>query len=550
MIGRRDVLRGLILGWLGVALPRLAANSGRVDAFLNQMTLRQKIGQLFLFSVPGTSLTADMRGLITEASAGGLALFRYNIGSPETLTTLTNDLQRAALANGIPAPLFLAVDQEGGRVARLQSAPFGEFPNPMALGAANNPELTAQIGAALAVEMRACGLNMNLAPVLDVNSQPLNPVINVRAFGDDPARVAEHGAAFVRGSQAAGVIATGKHFPGHGATLEDSHFTLPVVSHSAADLRANMAPFEAGIRDEMGAMMTAHVLYEALDSTPATFSAPIMTDLLRGEFGFEGVLLSDALTMGAVAEARDNPVYVLRDALLAGVDMLAYGALPDGRAPSVATQWEQYELVVRLVESGLLPESRIDEAARRVLAIKERFGLLDWSPLDAANTLQRLPTADHRALIAQVARESVTLLRDDAGLLPLADLAAPPTLIFPAEVPAAARVLAAGWPGMRALAYHRDNANMGAIMAEVGDGVIICCSLDVTSSPATVALLNALPLDRSILVALRSPYDILAAPSAQTYLMTYGTSEPALLALRAVLRGEIPARGQSPVALM
>ncbi len=542
---RRDFLGLVVLGLWAARWRASQAQTERVEAFLSQMTLRQKVGQLFLFSLPGTQMTDAMRRMVAEGHAGGLVLFGYNIDTPANLTALTNDLQRAALANGTPVPLFIAADQEGGRVSRLQGVPFSPFPNPMALGAADDLRLSEQLGAAIAQEMRACGLNINLAPVLDVNSQQQNPVINVRAFGSDPARVAEHGAAFIRGSQAAGVIATGKHFPGHGSTLQDSHYALPVVSLNAQTLRAEMTPFQAGIAADVGAMMTAHVLYSALDNTPATFSAPIMTDLLRTEFGFEGVLLSDALTMGAVSQARDNPVYVLRDALLAGVDLLAYGALPDGGAPSAALQWEQYELVVRLVESGLLPESRIDEAARRVLRLKARFNLLDWSPLSVDDTPARLRNQDHTPLIDNIARAAVTQFSDSASLLPLAADTPDVTLLYPAEVPQVARVLQTAWPSLRAVGYPVGNA--GAVVT--GSGPIICCTLDVYRYPAQGDLLRALPPERSIVVALRSPYDILAAPRIQTYVMTYGTSEAALVALRDVLSGAYPAPGRAPVTL-
>jgi beta-N-acetylhexosaminidase len=527
------------------------AQTSRVEAFLSQMTLRQKVGQLFLFSLNGTSFTEDMRRLIAERHAGGMVFFGYNVGTPAEVTQLINDMQRTALTNGLPIPLLTAVDQEGGRVMRLQDAPFSPFPSPMALGAADDSDLTFRVAAAIGEEMRACGLNLDLAPVLDVNTRPDNPVINVRSFGENPERVAVHGAAFIRGLQSVGVAATGKHFPGHGSTSVDSHYNLPVVGLDYDHLMQEMSPFRQGISAEVGAIMTAHVLYPALDQTPATFSKPIMTDLLRGQLGFQGVLISDALTMGAVSEARDDPAYVLRDALLAGVDMLAYGSLPDGRAPTLAAQINTLEMVLTLVESGLVEESRLDESVRKILNLKAQFGLLDWQPLDPATSAERLKTAAHQEILVEAANRSVTLFSDGGGLLPL-DPAEPLAVLYPAELPQTGAALFTGQPDALNLPYpvSPDERSTRRLANQVGRRKVICVTFDTHRYPSQATLVNLLPPERTVVIAGQSPYDLLYFPQVQTYLMTYGISPYAMAAVQGVLFGNLIAQGKAPISLL
>jgi beta-N-acetylhexosaminidase len=547
MLNRRQFLSTLLavtLGW------RFRASS-RVEAFLAQMDLRQKVGQIFLFSLPGITFDDSMRRLVADYHAGGMVFFTYNIGTPETLTDLTNSFQRTALQEGMPIPLLLAVDQEGGRVSRMQGDGYASFPNPMNLGAANDPELTFAIAEAIGVEMDACGLNMNLAPVLDVNSYPANPVINVRAFGGDPEITAQQGAAFIRGLHSAGIIATGKHFPGHGSTLTDSHYDLPIVTLDRESLLREMQPFIQAIGEDIGAMMTAHVLYNGLDNTPATFSKPILTDLLRTELGYNGIIISDALTMGAVQAARDDPLFALRDALLAGVDMLAFGPAPGLAAPTITQQIDMLEMVVSLVENGLVDEARINDAARRVLALKERFGVLDWQPLESSTVRERMHVAAHQDLLRHVAEQSITLLSDPHSLLPL-DPSMPLLVLYPQEFPLTGRAILAAAENALDMPYAVADAGRRIQAARnAAEGrTIVCFTLDTARYPGQVGLVNALPLDRTLVVAAQSPYDILNFPLVQTYLMTFDTTPQTLAALKAVLFGELQPKGTLPVALL
>lgn len=522
-----------------------AAQQDWVDSILSQMTLRQKVGQLFMLSLPGTTLTDDMRRLIYDYHIGGLAFFSYNVAAPETLAQLTNDLQSLALSATPPVPLLMAVDQEGGRIQRLNQPPFTLFPNPMALGAANDPALTRRVGEAIAEEMLACGLNMNLAPVLDVNTNADNTVINVRSFGSDPAQVALHGKAFIEGTQSKGVIATGKHFPGHGSTSEDSHYTLPVVDLDRDALLQTIQPFQESVSTDVGAMMTAHIVYPALDGrTAATFSTPIMTDLLRQQFGFNGVVMSDALTMEAIRLSRDNPLYVFRDALTAGVDLLTYGARPDGTAPSVTSQVEALELMLALVESKLVDTARIDGAVRNILSLKARFELQNWQPLGVGWTADRLNSSAHQQLVMEVAQKSITLFRDDARLLPLGP-EKPFAVLYPASEPGIAEI----FPGATAYSVSPTENEAALLARQIGRQPVICFTLDTHKNPGQVNLLNALDLTRTIVVAGQSPYDLQFFPLVQTYLLSYGTNPAALQAVREVILGEREAAGWLPVWL-
>ena len=264
------------------------------------MTLREAIGQLFILGFEGRVASQALKAFLRECHPGGLILFARNLGSPEELAALTATLQAAS-----PTPLFVAIDQEGGRVARL-GPPFTQWPSPSEVGAFGSVKLTYALGEAMAKELLAVGINMNLAPVLDVLTNPENPVMAGRSFGADPKAVAQLGTAFFRGQRDAGVIAVGKHFPGHGDTVTDSHLALPVVRHDLARLLAvELAPFVEAIHEGIAALMTAHLLVPALDAEwPATLSRAILSDLLRDQLGFAGLIISDDLLMRGVADTN------------------------------------------------------------------------------------------------------------------------------------------------------------------------------------------------------------------------------------------------------
>ena len=319
-----------------------------------------------------------------ERGLGGITLFAYNVRDPAQLAELTQ-----ALSADRPE-LLIAIDEEGGDVTRLEAGRGSSYPGNLALGAVDDPTLTEEVASAIAGELAQAGVNLNLAPVADANTNPLNPVIGVRSFGSDPELVARHVAAFVRGTQRQGVAACAKHFPGHGDTSADSHRELPVAG---GDLDAALLPFRAAVDAGVQAVMTGHLLVPRLDSAPATLSAPILTGLLRGELGFQGLVITDALEMKAVSETVGvEEAAVL--ALAAGADALCVGHdLHEDAVESI------HAAILGAVRSGRLAEERVAEAAGRVEAVAR------WAAPTAAGAAGREAGVD-------AARRAVTVSGD------------------------------------------------------------------------------------------------------------------------------------------
>ena len=349
-------------------------------------TLARLAGQLLSVGLDGTVAGDELRARIAASEVGGVMLFRPNIVNPGQLATLVADLRGAAPGD---RPLLVSIDQEGGLVQRLR-APATVWPPMLSVGRAGDAARTQAVGRALGEELAAVGVGWNFAPVLDVHTNPDNPVIGNRAFGTSPEAVARQALAFWRGLRAAGLVGCGKHYPGHGDTTTDSHHELPVVAHDADRLRAvELAPFAAAAAAGLEAFMTAHVLYPALDpDRPATLSRRIATDLLRGELGFRGVLVSDDLGMKAVADRY--PIEELAvGAIEAGVDHLLV------REPA-ARQHAAFEAIVRAAEARSDMRARVEESAARVAALKAACTVA--LPAPSAMLPSLLGTPAHQAL--------------------------------------------------------------------------------------------------------------------------------------------------------
>lgn len=319
----------------------------------------------------GVAMTPALQSLITDLRLGGLVLFARNVESPAQLRQLISDAQQVARDAGLPS-LFISIDQEGGRVARLTAAEgFTEIPPAKTL-AENGIDAVKSAAQVMANEMRAAGINVDLAPVLDVNNSPANPVIGDRSFGDDAALVAECGVAFITTMQAAGVMCVGKHFPGHGDVAVDSHIGLPLVPHGRERLNEiEFAPFKAAIAAGVGGIMSAHVSFPAIEPSglPATLSHNVMTTLLRDELGFDGVLCTDALEMGALgASGYDVPTAAVM-ALQAGADLLLFNS-------GEARHRVAHVALVDGMHSGNISRERVARALQRITAAKSRFGIL------------------------------------------------------------------------------------------------------------------------------------------------------------------------------
>ena len=333
-------------------------------------SIRRDIGQLLIGSLPATTIPAELRSLAREFGLGGVTLFARNIEAPEQVAELAYDLQSLSTE----LPLWMAVDQEGGRVARLRS-PFTEWPPMAVLGRSGDADLAYRFAAAMASELRAVGISLDYAPVLDIHTNSKNPVIGDRALAETAEEVARLGAAIVRGLQENGVAACGKHFPGHGDTSVDSHVDLPVVEHPPDRLRrVEFVPFREAIRAGVATIMTAHILVPSLDEAkPATLSRRVVYDLLRDELNFEGVILSDDLEMKALARSYSVPEAAV-EAIIAGCDgVLICRALSDDRGRDIEVQAEAIEALVYAVEDGRIPYTRVEDALARQRRAKGRF---------------------------------------------------------------------------------------------------------------------------------------------------------------------------------
>jgi beta-N-acetylhexosaminidase len=332
------------------------------------MPLEEKIGQMILAGIQGSVLDDEAKRMITEDKVGGIILYAANITSLEGMVSLVNSIKNSNTAN--PTPLFISVDQEGGKVSRLPKE-FSPIPSNGKVGSKNNAALVEEMGKLLARELTLTGFNVNFAPVLDVNSNPSNPVIGDRSFGSTPSLVCKLGIAEMKGLRSQGIIPVVKHFPGHGDTSVDSHLDLPVVNKTAEHLKKlELLPFEAAVKEQAEAVMVAHILYPKLDpSKPASLSEAIIGKLLREDMGYKGVVITDDLGMGAIKK-HFNLADAAVQTVLAGSDILLV-------AHGYDNEKLVFDTLVQSVKKGVIPESRINDSVYRILSLKSKYKLTD-----------------------------------------------------------------------------------------------------------------------------------------------------------------------------
>jgi len=358
--------------------------------------LRREIGQLLIAGFDGHQISPELRSLAREFGLGGVILFARNVVEPEQVAELAFDASRLTPE----LPCWVSVDQEGGRVARLK-APFTEWPPMATLGRSGDVELADRFARALASELKSVGITLDYAPVLDIHTNPKNPVIGDRALAEKAEHVARLGAAIVRALQTEGIAACGKHFPGHGDTSTDSHVELPLVEHPPERLReVEFAPFRAAIDAGVATIMTAHVLVPALDERrPASLSSAIVRDLLREELRYEGVILSDDLEMKAIAAEYEVPSAAVL-AIEAGCDgVLICSGHHDTQAAAL-------EAIIHAVEDERVPLRRVEDALKRQRRAKERFlaAPVAARPLAGRALRALLGRDEHRAIADEMAR--------------------------------------------------------------------------------------------------------------------------------------------------
>lgn len=532
------------------------ADEARVDALMARMSLEQKIGQLLLVFVSGRDLSPSLQRSIDEYHAGGIVLFQDNISDSLQTVTLINAAQTAAISANVGIPLFVAVDQEGGTISRMPPN-AALFPSQMALAATGDLDMAELMARSHAAQLKALGFNMNLAPVLDVNDNPDNPVIGTRSFGSDPQWAAQLGGRMVKAYKDSNIIAVVKHFPGHGNAAVDSHEALPVVRKSAEEIDAvELAPFKQMVwTGDADAVMTAHVAFPALDDSglPATLSGKILGGVLRDRLGFRGLIVSDSMSMDAI-DRKFTTAQAMVMAFRAGIDLLATGS-DIGRFEPAARR--EYQSLLRAIRDEPALQQRLNESVRRILLTKARYGLLDWTAHDAAAADAILAAPEQLTAARAVAAKSVTLMRDLDGQLPLKDNDAV-LLIAPRERDAVGfydstvlvDALRACHPKLEvALVDVRPGGReirAVAARAQKADKTIVAV-FNARFYTQQAALIRA--VNRPIVAALRNPYDAFVANNAPAFVATFSDVSVSLEALASVLCGKAQAVGRMPVDL-
>lgn len=347
------------------AAPETTVPPSQEEQLLAKMTTEQKVAQLLVAGIAGTEAGADGAAAIVDYQVGGIILFGRNVTDSRQLTALINQLKAL---NGDYIPLFLCVDEEGGRVSRMPLE-ITDIPSAYTYGNLSNPALLTRLGRTLGAECAAFGFNLDFAPVMDVFSDPNNTVIGDRSYSSDPGTAAWAASLVAGGLRESGIIAAGKHFPGHGDTATDSHTELPVIDKTRETWeQTDAVPFREAIRSGVPVIMVGHILMSSLDpENPATLSRTIVTEILREEMGFEGVVCTDDLTMGAIADTYGIGEAAVR-AVEAGCDLLLI-------CHEAKNLEEAYDALLTAVESGRISESRLNESVRRILSLKAEYGL-------------------------------------------------------------------------------------------------------------------------------------------------------------------------------
>jgi beta-N-acetylhexosaminidase len=534
-----------------------------VEATLSEMTLEERAGQLLMPDTSGVLIHeeseqyARLVHAIEKLAVGGFIIFN---GDALTTAALTNRLQARARI-----PLLFASDFEGGVGMQLRGGT--RVPRAMALAATGDIESAAEAARITAREGRALGVHVNFYPVLDVNNNPANPIINTRAFSDNPETVANWGAAFIRAAQDEGQLATAKHFPGHGDTALDSHILLPILDASRERLeQIELPPFRSAVLRGVRAVMTAHIAVPALEedsdrARPATFSHAIVDGILRKGFGFDGLIFSDALNMGAIADRYESGEATVR-AIEAGCDIALY----------MADVERAHAALCDAVSQGRITRERIDESARRVLHAKAWCGLPSERMVSLEGVWNVVSSPTHISTARELFERGVTLIRDPLSLLPLAHSHkrvgavilkdAVPVWAHALREPAGSRFSKEVQTRYRAhlVESSADSADIEQVLAGVRDCdvVLVAVCARVAAYKGSVALGQAhaevlRALDQAslpiIATVFGNPYVLPRMPERATTLLTFESAVESEEAAVRVIAGEVSARGRSPVVL-
>ena len=519
-----------------------ALTDPEIDTMITEMTIEEKVGQLIMVGFEGTQPNETIETHIRERFVGGVVLFSRNIQSPQQTAELTNELQRLASATARQIPLFIGIDQEGGWVIRLKEGAT-VLPGNMALGATDSTELAERAGEVTAVELAAVGVNLNFAPVMDVNNNPQNPVIDRRSFGESAELVSRLGVAYIHGLQDNGILGTAKHFPGHGDTTVDSHFDLPTVNHDRERIHAlELHPFRAAIDADVAAIMTAHIVYPAFDADrPATLSPTILTDLLRKELGFDGLIITDDMEMKAIDDRyRSGEAAVM--AVEAGADIVMVLWSP-------TKQIEVFDALLSAVKSGRISQARLDQSVKRIL--KNKAAAFDRRFVDLDAVGGTVGTDAHQQLAQTIASQAITVVKNRDNLLPLK--LKPETSVL---------ILSKSLSLFESFKAHHPNTVEARIpeKSEV-EGILPQLILQAENADAVIAgiindeqaaLVQRISLETKtpiIVIALGSPYTLRDCPAVSVSLAAYDTHDASVSAAVEVIVGAREAQGKLPVRL-
>lgn len=526
----------------------------KVEDIISKMTLSQKVGQMFMIGFSGTTYTSTLESVIKNYNFGNVIYMGANVANPSTIVQMSNDLQAQMIASNT-VPAFISIDQEGGRVVRLSNGGT-HFISNMAMFATNDPNNTYLEGVAVGKELKNYGINANFAPVLDVNNNPANPVIGARSYGENPFLVARYGVGLINGLRESGVMATSKHFPGHGNTSVDSHSGLPVITSSKEELyKIELAPFIASIGAGIDAIMTTHIIFTEIDSAlPATLSEKVLTGLLREELGYDGIIVTDGMEMGALQSNFGSSNELAIKAVKAGVDMLLY--------TSNTTPRNAHSAIIECVKNGEISEERINESVRRILLKKLKYNLLDDYSAPNNDITDLLKENDE--LNNKFAMQSLTQMKGTFDGLSKEEkiLIISPKCNY--TIDSSLENNSLGCYVSRYLntnGYNCDyytiseNATSNERSAVSGklnnyDRIIIATSNVCTKNYTnTQNLVNQVlrTKENTIVIALDTPYDYLGYMNLENYICVYGYQKASAIAIAKYLNGEFKAQGASPI---
>lgn len=500
---------------------------------MRDLSLEEKIGQMLVVGFHGTKTPPHIKEWLNEGKIGGVILFARNIETPEQVRALTKSLHSEA-----KYPILIAIDQEGGTVARLREG-YTESPGAMALGAVDDPVLTEDVSGILATELRALGINWNLAPAIDLTHNINNPSVGTRSLGADPEHVARHAKAQVTGFQKAGVVATAKHFPGKANTPVDPHVELPVIDGDLDQMwKTDLVPFRAAIDAGVTSILITHVQFKDIEPVyPSTLSSKIIQGLLREKMGYRGLVTTDCMEMKAVTN-KYGPGESAVLAALAGANIVLFSHTRE-------YQEEVYEALLEAAKSSRLPMHQIDYAIQRISEVKQRYGIEPQPPLTVIRQPSHLE-ATHRA-----ARLAVVPYRVDPSIIPLIPDESHALIEFASHIEQEtltqdtetklASTLRQRLPNLRSIWLDPKTPTETQLtkaekIAEINTHTIIA-TRNAHITPKQLEATHKLLEKADILLCLRNPYDA-GVLNAETVLLTLGDSEPSLQAATEALMGD------------